>query len=134
MMELVNATRKAIDSGAGPADPAVREAAEVVTRLLSLYAPYCAEDMWSMLGHTDLVALSPMPEVDPALLVQETVTCVVQVMGKVRDRLEVSPDATEDELRELALASENVQRAMDGAAVRTVIVRPPGLVNVVVAK
>ncbi len=134
MMELVNATRKAIDSGAGPADPAVREAAEVVTRLLSLYAPYCAEDMWSMLGHTDLVALSPMPEIDPALLVQDTVTCVVQVMGKVRDRLEVSPDATEDELRELALASENVQRAMDGAAVRTVIVRPPGLVNIVVAK
>jgi leucyl-tRNA synthetase len=134
MMELVNATRKAIDSGAGPADPAVREAAEVVTRLLSLYSPYCAEDMWSMLGHSDLVALSPMPDVDPALLVQETVTCIVQVMGKVRDRLEVSPDATEAELRELALASENVLRAMDGAAVRTVIVRPPGLVNIVVAK
>jgi len=134
MMELVNATRKAIDSGAGPSDPAVREAAEVVTRLLSLYAPYCAEDMWSMLGHTDLVALSAMPETDPALLVQETVTCVIQVMGKVRDRLEVSPDATEAELRELALASANVQRAMDGAAVRTVIVRPPGLVNIVVAK
>jgi leucyl-tRNA synthetase len=134
MMELVNATRKAIDSGAGPADPAVREAAEVVTRLLSLYAPYCAEDMWSMLGHTDLVALSAMPETDPALLVQETVTCIVQVMGKVRDRLEVSPDSTEAELRELALASENVLRAMDGAAVRTVIVRPPGLVNIVVAK
>jgi len=133
-MELVNATRKAIDSGAGPADPAVREAAEVVTRLLSLYAPYCAEDMWSMLGHADLVALSPLPETDPALLVQDTVTCVVQVMGKVRDRLEVSPDATEDQLRELALASPNVQRAMDGAAVRTVIVRPPGLVNIVVAK
>jgi len=134
MMELVNATRKAIDSGAGPSDPAVREAVEVVTRLLSLYAPYCAEDMWSMLGHTDLVALSPMPATDPDLLVQETVTCVVQVMGKVRDRLEVSPAVTEDELRELALASENVQRAMDGAAVRTVIVRPPGLVNIVVAK
>jgi len=55
-------------------------------------------------------------------------------MGKVRDRLEVSPDVTETELRSLALASENVQRAMDGAPVRTVIVRPPGLVNIVVAK
>jgi leucyl-tRNA synthetase len=134
MMELVNATRKAIDSGAGPADPAVREAAEVVARILSLYAPYCAEDMWSMLGHTDLVALAALPDAEPELLVQETVTCVVQVMGKVRDRLEVSPDATEAELRELALASAAVQRAMDGAAVRTVIVRPPGLVNIVVAK
>jgi leucyl-tRNA synthetase len=90
--------------------------------------------MWSMLGHEDLVALSGLPEVDPALLVQDSVTCVVQVMGKVRDRLEVSPDATEEQLRELALASPNVQRAMDGAAVRTVIVRPPGLVNVVVSK
>nr|WP_255633089.1 leucine--tRNA ligase [Demequina sp. TTPB684] len=134
VMELVNATRKAIDSGAGPADPAVREAAEVVAKLLSLFAPYCAEDMWSMLGHQDLVALSGLPPVDASLLVQETVTCVVQVMGKVRERLEVSPDATEDELRELALASPNVQRAMDGAPVRTVIVRPPGLVNVVVSK
>ncbi len=134
MMELVNVTRKAIDSGVGPADSAVREAAEVVTRLLSLYAPYCAEDMWSMLGHTDLVALSGLPEADPDLLVRETVTCIVQVMGKVRDRLEVAPDVTEDQLRELALASDTVQRAIDGASVRTVIVRPPGLVNVVVAK
>jgi len=134
VMELVNATRKAIDTGAGAADPAVREAAEVVATLLSLFAPYCAEDMWSMLGHEDLVELSGLPEVDDALLVQETVTCVVQVMGKVRDRLEVSPDATEEQLRELALASPNVQRAMDGADVRTVIVRPPGLVNVVVSK
>jgi len=134
VMELVNATRKAIDTGAGAADPAVREAAEVVATLLSLFAPYCAEDMWSMLGHEDLVALSGLPDVDEALLVQETVTCVVQVMGKVRDRLEVSPDVTEDQLRELALASPNVQRAMDGAPVRTVIVRPPGLVNVVVSK
>ena len=87
-----------------------------------------------MLGHTDLVALSGLPDADPELLVRETVTCIVQVMGKVRERLEVSPDATEDHLRELALASENVQRAIDGAAVRTVIVRPPGLVNVVLAK
>ncbi|PKQ14762.1 MAG: leucine--tRNA ligase, partial [Actinobacteria bacterium HGW-Actinobacteria-8] len=134
VMELVNATRKAIDTGPGATDPAVREAAEVVATLLSLFAPYCAEDMWSMLGHEDLVALSGLPEVDDALLVQETVTCVVQVMGKVRDRLEVSPDATEEQLREFALASPNVQRAMDGAAVRTVIVRPPGLVNVVVSK
>ncbi len=131
VMELVNATRKAIDSGAGPADPAVREAAEVVAKLLSLFAPYAAEDMWSMLGHTDLVALSGLPEVDEALLVQDTVTAVVQVMGKVRDRLEVSPEIGEDELRELALASANVQRAIGDATVRKVIVRAPGLVNIV---
>ncbi|MGA8787788.1 MAG: hypothetical protein WB535_02440, partial [Paenarthrobacter sp.] len=68
-----------------------------------------------------------------ALLVQDTVTAVVQVQGKVRDRLEVSPDITEDALRELALASENVQRALDGRGIRTVIVRAPKLVNIVPA-
>ena len=64
---------------------------------------------------------------------QDTVTAVVQVQGKVRDRLEVSPDISEDELRELALASENVQRALDGRGIRTVIVRAPKLVNIVPA-
>ena len=130
VMELVNATRKAIDSGAGAADPAVREAAEAVTVLLSLFAPYCAEDMWAMLGHSE-VALSGYPAWDPELLVQETVTCIVQVSGKVRARLEVPPGIDEHALRELALAEPNVVRALDGAGVRTVIVRAPNLVNVV---
>jgi len=131
IMELVNVTRKAIDTGAGPADPAVREAAEAVAILLSLYAPYVAEDMWAMLGHDGLVALAGYPEWDESLLVQETVTCVVQVKGKVRARLEVPPSIGEDELRELALADPAVIRTLDGAEIRTVIVRAPGLVNVV---
>ncbi|MFW7415656.1 leucine--tRNA ligase [Demequina sp. SO4-18] len=130
VMELVNATRKAIDSGPGAADPAVREAAESVAILLSLFSPYCAEDMWSMLGH-DNVAHAGWPAVDESLLVEETVTAVVQVKGKVRDRLEVAPDVTEDDLRAAALASPAVQRALDGAEIRTVIVRAPKLVNIV---
>jgi leucyl-tRNA synthetase len=133
VMELVNAARKAIDSGAGGADPAVREAAEVVAVLLSLVTPYTSEEMWEVLGHQPTIALVPWPLADPALLVEESVTCVVQVAGKVRDRLEVSPDVTEDELREQALASEAVQRALEGRAVRTVVVRAPRLVNVVPA-
>ena len=83
VMELVNATRKAIDSGPGGGDPAVREAVEVVAKLLSLVAPYAAEDMWEALGHRPTVALSGWPEVDDSLLVRESVTCVVQVNGKV---------------------------------------------------
>jgi leucyl-tRNA synthetase len=130
-MELVNATRKTIDSGAGPADPAVREAAEAVAVMLSLVAPYTAEDMWASLGHEPAVALAGWPAVDAALLVQESVTCVVQVGGKVRDRLEVAPDIGEDELREAALALPSVVRALDGQGVRTVVVRAPKLVNVV---
>jgi leucyl-tRNA synthetase len=133
LMELVNATRKAIDSGAGAKDPAVREAAEAVAVILSLFAPYTAEDMWNVLGHPASVANAGWPAHDESLLVQDTVTAVVQVQGKVRDRLEVSPDISEDRLRELALASENVQRALDGRGIRTVIVRAPKLVNIVPA-
>ena len=131
VMELVNVTRKAIDSGCGPADPAVREAAEAVAIMLSVVAPYTAEDMWSRLGHEPSVARAAWPLVDPALLVQDSVTCVVQVAGKVKERLEVSPDVDAAELEKLALASEAVVAALEGRGIRTVIVRPPKLVNVV---
>ncbi len=133
VMELVNATRKAIDSGPGAADPAVREATEVVALVLSLFAPYVAEDMWSLLGHEPAVARAGWPAVDESLLVEDTVTCVVQVKGKVRDRLEVAPDITQEALQELAMASEKVQSALAGAGIRTVVVRAPKLVNIVPA-
>ncbi|UFU04954.1 leucine--tRNA ligase [Ruania halotolerans] len=132
-MELVNATRKAIDTGCGGTDPAVREATETVAILLSLVAPYTAEEMWERLGHEPTIARTSWPEVDEALLVEDTVTCVVQVKGKVRDRLEVSPSISDGELEALALAAPGVQRALDGAGVRTVIVRAPKLVNIVPA-
>ena len=132
VMELVNATRKAIDSGCGPADPAVREAAEAVAILLSLVAPYVAEEMWERLGHAPSVAQATWPVVDEALLVEESVTAVVQIQGKVRARLEVAPDIDEADLEALALADPTVVRAIDGRAVRKVIVRAPKLVNVVV--
>ena len=115
LMELASATRKAIDSGPGAADPAVREAAETLTVLLSLFAPYTAEECWELLGREASVALAGWPSADPALLVEDMVTCVVQVAGKVRDRLEVPPGIGEDELRELALAAPGVARALDGA-------------------
>jgi leucyl-tRNA synthetase len=140
LMELVSATRKAIDSGPGAADPAVREAAEALAVMLSLFAPYTAEECWEALGGPGRtegpagipsVARTAWPAADPALLVQETVTCVVQVNGKVRDRLEVSPEITEDELRDLALATQGVARSVAGLEVQRVIVRPPRLVNIV---
>ena len=115
-MELVSATRKAIDSGPGAADPAVREAAEVLAVLLSLFAPYTAEESWQLLGHKPSVARATWPVADQALLTQEKVTCVVQVNGKVRDKLEVSPQIGEDELRELALVAPGVVRTLGEAA------------------
>jgi leucyl-tRNA synthetase len=131
LMELVSAARRTIDSGPGAADPAVREAAETLAVLLSLFAPYTAEECWELLGHQASVATAGWPSADPELLVQDLVTCVVQVGGKVRDRLEVPPGIAEDELRDLALAAPGVSRALAGRDVRTVIVRAPKLVNVV---
>ncbi len=131
-MELVSATRKAIDSGPGAGDPAVREAAEFVAVALSLFAPYVAEEGWEKLGHVGTVAAGNWPEADPELLVQETVTCVVQVQNKVRDKLAVAPDISDEELERLALASEKAQGFIGDKTVRKVIVRAPKLVNIVV--
>ena len=133
IMELVNASRKVIDSGAGAGDPAVREAAEFVAQALSTVAPYVAEEMWAELGHAPSVASSTWPSADPALLVVESVTCVVQVQGKVRAKLDVAPDIGDPELEALALADPSVQRSLDGRGVRKVIVRAPKLVSIVPA-
>ncbi len=133
LMELASATRRAIDSGPGAGDPAVREAAETLAILLSIFAPYTAEECWALLGHKPSVAQADWPAADPALLVEDLVTCVVQVNGKVRDRLQVPPGIGEDELRELALATPGAIRALDGAKVKMAIVRAPRLVNIVPA-
>ncbi|SDB86893.1 leucyl-tRNA synthetase [Raineyella antarctica] len=133
VMELVNATRRVVDSGAGAADPAVREATEFVAQALSTVAPYVAEEMWAALGHAPSVASSTWPTADPSLLVVSSVTCVVQVQGKVRAKLEVAPDITDADLEALALADPNVQRTLDGRGVRKVIVRAPKLVSIVPA-
>ncbi|MCL6538079.1 MAG: leucine--tRNA ligase [Acidothermus sp.] len=132
VMELANAIRKAIDTGPGPADPAVREAAETLAVLLSLFAPYTAEECWARLGHQPTVARAGWPTADPALVAEEFVTCVVQVNGKVRERLQVPPSVTEEELQALALAAPAIEKAIDGRPVRRVVVRAPKLVNVVV--
>jgi leucyl-tRNA synthetase len=114
--------------------PAVsRQAAEDLVVLVAPFAPHIAEELWSRLGRNDTVAHAEYPVADPAYLVDDTVTCVVQVAGKVKDRLEVPPSISEDDLKALALASEDVRRALEGRGVRMVIVRAPKLVNVVPA-
>jgi len=130
-MELVNVTRKAIDSGCGPTDPAAREATEAVAIMLSLVAPYTAEEMWERLGHQPTVALAPWPIVDPKLLVEDSVQCVIQVNGKIKERLEIAPNISEDEMRELAMSQASVIEAITGQTIKVVIVKPPKLVNIV---
>jgi leucyl-tRNA synthetase len=132
LMELVNALRKAIDGEAGPADPAVREAAEVVARGVSLFAPYTAEDMWNKLGHEPGVALAVMPEADESLLVESTTIAVVQVNGKLRDKFEVPIDISKEDLIAKALASDVVTRAIGDGQVVQQVASPPKFVNFVV--
>lgn len=132
LMELVNAIRKEIDAGAGGADPAVREATEITAQILSLVSPYTAEDMWAALGREPSVANSSWPVVEETLLVDDTVTAVVQVKGKLRDKLEVPADISAEDLEAKALALPKIQKYVDeGGGVRKVIVREPKLVNVV---
>lgn len=114
-------------------DRVPRAAVEPLVLMVAPIAPHIAEELWSRLGHGESLTYAPFPVADPAYLVEDTVTCVLQVAGKVRGRAEVSPSATKDELRAIALADPGVQRALDGRGVRTVVVVPPKLVNVVPA-
>jgi len=129
LMELVNATRKAIDTGAGPADPAVREAAEATAMILDLFAPHTAEEMWEVLGYDSFVGLVPWRQADPTLLVEETVTAVVQVDGKLRATLEVPTRIDGPALEALAHADPKVARALEGREIVKAIVRPPKVVS-----
>ena len=110
-----------------------REAVEPLLLMLAPVAPHIAEELWARLGHEQSLAHEPFPVADPELLVEETVTCVVQVAGKLRDKLEVPVSIDETELERLALAAPGVQRALGDREVRKVIVRAPRLVNVVPA-
>jgi leucyl-tRNA synthetase len=130
VMELVNAVRKAIDSGPGGGDPAVREAVETITIALSLFAPYTAEEMWERLGYEPSVALAGWRKPDPTLLVEESVTAIVQVDGKVRHRLEVSPKITAEDLERLATSSDVVKRSVGAKRIARVVVRAPKVVSI----
>jgi leucyl-tRNA synthetase len=131
VMELVNHTRKAIDSGCGPADPAVREAAEAIAISLSLVAPYTSEEMWERLGHQPAVSLAGWPTIDDSLLAADNVTAILQVNGKIKDRIDVSPNISDAELEALAMASAEIKAALVGATISKVITRAPKLVNIV---
>jgi leucyl-tRNA synthetase len=125
LTELNNAVTKV--SGGAP-----RAVVEALVLMSAPLAPHICEELWSRLGHSESLAFVPFPVADPAYLVEDTVTCVVQVRGKVRARLEVPADISEDDLRDRALAIPKIaDEAADG--VRTVIVRAPRLVNVVPA-
>lgn len=125
MMELVNEFSK-LDG------PVPREAAETFLKLLAPVAPFITEELWHRYGNEESIHLEEWPTYDESLLTTETVTMVVQVNGKVRDTLEVSPNIGEDEMRSLALASDKVRAHINGREPDRVIARPPKLINIVV--
>ncbi|MFE7125772.1 leucine--tRNA ligase [Streptomyces sp. NPDC057617] len=113
--------------------PVPRSVAERLVLLVAPLAPHVAEELWHRLGHSDSVVYQDFPVADPAYVVDEAVTCVVQIKGKVKARLEVSPSISDEELEALALGDEAVVAALGGAGIRKVIVRAPKLVNIVPA-
>ncbi|MBA3364545.1 MAG: leucine--tRNA ligase [Actinobacteria bacterium] len=125
VMELVN------DLARAPDDRSARFAAETAVSLIQPYAPHVAEELWQRLGYERLWE-HPWPKADPALLVEERFELVVQVNGKVRDRIEITGDLTEDELVDRAKQSPRVQAQLDGKHVRRAVVVPRKLVNLVI--
>jgi leucyl-tRNA synthetase len=113
--------------------PIARTVAEALVLLVAPLAPHIAEELWRRLGHSDSVVHQDFPVADPAYVVDESVTCVVQIKGKVKARLEVSPSISDDELEKVALGDDKVVEALAGAGIRKVIVRAPKLVNIVTA-
>ena len=112
-----------------------REAIEPLVLMISPVAPHIAEELWMRLGHGESLAREPFPVVtDESLLVEESVTAIVQVNGKVRARLEVSPSISEEDLRPKALAQAPIIKALEGREPLKVIVRKPSLVNVVLPR
>ena len=129
LFELVNEIYKVKDDPARAGE--VGFATQTVVSLVQPYAPHVAEELWERLGHSRLWE-TPWPVADPALVASETVEVVVQVNGKLRDRLHVRVGTPEDELVALALASERVQAHLDAGEPRKTIVVPDRLVNLVV--
>ncbi|HJQ77306.1 MAG TPA: leucine--tRNA ligase [Acidimicrobiia bacterium] len=114
-----------------PREDTFEEVLRLLMLMLSPMTPHIAHELWERKGHGDMLATETWPTWDDELAREETVTMVIQVNGKVRDRIEVSAEITTEQAEELALASEKVQGWLDGQEVRQVIARPPNLVNVV---
>ena len=126
LYELTNAIEKAETSASR--NIAIRG----LIRLVAPMVPHLAEEAWALIEGHGLIADAAWPEVDPALLVEDEVTIAVQIKGKLRDTLTVAKGLPNEELERLALASDKVQRSLDGAPIRKVIVVPDRLVNLVV--
>ncbi|MBC7289221.1 MAG: class I tRNA ligase family protein, partial [Armatimonadetes bacterium] len=135
MMELTNELARFVDT-LSPDDEAGRlvfsEAVDSLILLLSPFAPHIADELWERLGHDKTTWEETWPTHDEAVAAEEVITIVVQVNGKVRDRIEVPAGTSMDQVAETALERPNVRRYVEGKQVREVIKVPNRLVNIVV--
>jgi leucyl-tRNA synthetase len=133
--ELANALSMALQNAALEADSglryAIREAAELITRISAPMMPHLAEDCLALLGYDRLLAEEPWPKPDSALLVEDTITIAVQVNGKRRDELTIARDAAKEDIEAAALKLDNVVRAIGGRQIKKVVIVPQRIVNVV---
>jgi leucyl-tRNA synthetase len=133
--ELANAISTALQNVGPQPDAglryAIREAAELITRISAPMMPHLAEDCWALLGYDRLLAEEPWPRPDSALLVEDTITIAVQVNGKRRDELTIARDAAKEDIEAAALKLDNVVRAIGGRQIKKVVIVPQRIVNVV---
>ena len=130
LMELANSMQDARAQGAY-GSPAWQEAVNIYLRMLAPVCPHIAEELWERLGMPYSIHTQPWPQVDEKATEEDEITLVVQVNGKLRDKLVVPVDISEQRAKELVLASETVQKFLEGAAPRKVIYVPGRLVNIV---
>jgi leucyl-tRNA synthetase len=130
LMELLNDMTRAREAGAA-GTPAWKEAIEIYLHMLAPVTPHIAEELWQRLGRKYSIHTRPWPEVDEEAAAEEQITLVVQVNGKVRDRITVPVDISEEDAKKVALASEAVQKFLEGKPPRKVILVPGRLVNIV---
>jgi leucyl-tRNA synthetase len=132
LMEFVNGLNKLRDEApAVVRDERFTAAIDTLLVLLAPLMPHITEELWHARGHEESVHVQPWPAFDPALIVEDVVTIVVQVNGKLRDRLELAPDTTEAQVRALALASPKVQSVLDGRPAKKFVYVPGRLANIV---
>jgi leucyl-tRNA synthetase len=130
LMELMNEMTSARQQGAY-GTPAWNEAAEIYIKMLAPVAPHITEELWELLGKPYSIHTQAWPQVDEAAAKQDEITLVLQVNGKVRDRVTVPAEISEEEVRKMALENPNVQKYLEGRTPRQVIVVPKKLVNIV---
>jgi leucyl-tRNA synthetase len=131
---LEQALRETAEAGGGSAAvrAALREAGDILVQLFGPIMPHLAEECWARLGHQELLAMTPWPNAEPALLIDETVTLPVQINGRKRADVTVAREAAVPDIESAVLKLDTVQRALGGKPPKKVIVVPQRIVNVVV--